>query len=96
MQKTAYPPDEHMPNAIRSTIVFGIIVVSIDADTPATPNPLNVLITCKNCQGHVSTPECTCIEQILNWTTTFEWYVARFVVRNSHPKDNMCNNDIGL
>ena len=68
MQKTAYLPDEHMPNAIRSTIVFGIIVVSIDADTPATPNPLNVLITFKNCQGYVSTPECTCIEQILNWT----------------------------
>ena len=95
-KKMAYPPAEHTPNAIRSSIVFGKIVVSTDADTPATPNPLNVLITCKNSQDPVSTPQRTCSKQSLNWTPTFEWYMARFVVRNGHPKDNMCYNEIGL
>lgn len=32
---------------------------------------------------------------VLNWTPTFEWYMARFAVENGH-QEGICFNEIGL
>ena len=33
---------------------------------------------------------------LLNWTLLFEWYMARFVVKNAHEKRCMCYKEIEL
>ena len=32
---------------------------------------------------------------LFDWTSIFEWYMARFVVKNGHSKDT-CYDEIGL